>query len=80
METKGNKKLSKESRAYLAERIGALDKACQELKTFIADDPEDSEEGESDDKAGRPVVGEETGTDVDKPQPEKSYVIEIKGE
>ncbi len=78
METKGNKKLSKESRAYLAERIGALDKACQELKTFIADDPEDSEEGEPEGKGpGKPVVGEEIGADVNKPQPEKSFVFEI---
>jgi HK97 family phage prohead protease len=78
METKGNKKLSKESRAYLAERIGALDKACQELKTFIADDPEDAEEGDPEDKgAGKPVVNQEIGADVNKPQDEKNYVIDI---
>jgi len=72
--TKGNRKLSKESLAYLKERVDALDKACTDLKTFIAEDPE---EGEPDEKAGAPVVGEEVGTDVDKPQPEKMYVIDI---
>lgn len=77
--TKGNKKLSKESRAYLAERIAALSKACDELKTFIADDPEDSdsEPGEEDEKVGKPNVGEEIGNDAREQQPEKQYVIEI---
>lgn len=73
METKGNKRLSKESREYLAARIDALDKACQDLKAFVADDPEESE----DEKAGEPNTGSETGTDVNEPQPEKQYVVEI---
>ena len=47
--------------------------ACDELKAFIADEPE--EDGEPDDKgAGKPAVGEEVGTDVNKPQPEKQYI------
>ena len=77
-ETKGNKKLSKESRAYLAERVDALAKMCDDLKGFIADDPEEgSEPGEEGDKAGNPVVGEEIGTNVNEQQPAKQYVIEI---
>lgn len=74
---KGNKKLSKESRAFLSERISALDKACKELAAFIADDPEDAEEGEADGKAGEPNVGNETGTDVNAQQPEKMYALEL---
>jgi phage head maturation protease len=78
METKGNKKLSKESRAYLAERVDALAKMCDDLKGFIADDPEEgAEPGEESDKAGNPVVGEEIGTNVNEQQPAKQYVIEI---
>ena len=73
-ETKGNKKLSKESRAYLAERVDALAKMCDDLKGFIADDPEEGEEG---DKAGNPVVGEEIGANANEQQPAKQYVIEI---
>ena len=71
--TKANRKLSKESQGYIAERVLAMCKACEELKAFIADEPE--EEGEPDDKgAGKPAVGEEVGTDVNKPQPEKQYI------
>jgi len=78
MTTKGNKKLSKESRAYLAERVDALAKMCDDLKGFIADDPEEgAEPGEEGDKAGNPVVGEEIGTNVNEQQPAKQYVIEI---
>jgi len=79
METKGNKKLSKESRAYLAERVDALSKMCDDLKGFIADDPEeDAEPGEEGDKgAGKPVVGAEIGADANEQQPEKEYVLEI---
>jgi len=77
IETKGNKRLSKESQSYLAERVAALDKACQELKAFIADDPDPAAEGEPDDKTGNPVVNEEIGSDANTQQPEKQYVIEI---
>lgn len=51
--TKGNKKLSKESRAFLAERVSALAKACDDLKTFIADDPEEEEPAEENDKSDK---------------------------
>lgn len=78
-ETKGNKKLSKESRAYLAERVDALAKMCDDLKGFIADDPEEgAEPGEEGDKGtGNPVVGEEIGANANEQQPAKQYVIEI---
>ena len=73
---KGNKRISRESRSYLEERVAAMEKACGELRKFMADD--DAEEGEPDDKgAGNPAVNEEIGTNVNKPQPEKNYVIEI---
>jgi HK97 family phage prohead protease len=76
MGIKSNKRLSKESRSYLEERVAAMEKACGELRKFMADD--DAEEGEPDDKgAGNPAVGEEIGTDVDEQQPEKDYVIDI---
>lgn len=74
METKGNKKLSKETRAYLEERVAAMERACTELRGFMADDPE---EHDTDDKAGTPNVGEESGTNENEQQPEKMYVIEI---
>ncbi len=74
-ETKANKRLSKESQSYIAERVAALDKACQELKAFIADEPE--AEPEADDKVGNPTVGEEIGADANEQQPAKEYVIEI---
>lgn len=75
VETKANKRLSKESQSYIAERVAALDKACQELKAFIADEPE--AEPEADDKVGNPTVGEEIGADANEQQPAKEYVIEI---
>jgi len=77
IETKGNKRLSKESQGYIAERVAALDKACQELKAFIADDPDPVADTPADDKVGNPTVGEEIGSDANTQQPEKQYVIEI---
>lgn len=77
MTMKGNKKLSKESRAYLEERVGAMERACNELRAFMADDPEEGdEESKENDK---PNVGEESGTDENsrQPDPSKQYVIEI---
>jgi len=65
MTTKGNKKLSKESRAFLAERVTSLEKALEDLKGFIADDPEEGEEpAEENDKSA-------SGADT------KEYVIEF---
>jgi HK97 family phage prohead protease len=73
--TKGNKRLSKESQSYISERVASLSKACDELKAFIADDEEQGEEGDK--GTGSPNVGGEIGADVNEPQPEKQYIIEI---
>lgn len=76
MQTKGNRRFSKETASYMAERLEAVERACGELRKYMADE---AEEGEPDDKAGEPNVGEETGTDVNdqQPDPAKNYVLEL---
>lgn len=77
MTTKANKKLSKESRAYLEERVASMERACNELRAFMADDPEEGDEESKEND--NPNVGEESGTDENnrQPDPSKQYVIEI---
>lgn len=71
---KSGKRLSKESREVLKACHKAIADAVESLKVFIGDD---DEPGEEDDKTGNPNVGQETGTDENKPQPKKQYVLEI---
>ena len=75
-ETKGNKRLSKESMSYLDERLSAMERACSELRAFMADDDAEPADGE-DEKVGNPAVNEEIGADVNEQQPANEYVIEI---
>jgi len=72
--TKGNRRFSKETASYMAERLDTLERACGELRKYMADE---SETGEPDEKVGEPNVGGEVGTDVNEPQPEKEYVFEL---
>jgi len=71
---KGNRRFSKESLTYMAERLDAMERACGELRKYMADEMEESE---PDDKAGEPNVGEETGADVNDQQPGKEYILEL---
>lgn len=76
METKANRKLSKETLAYMNERLEAMERACGDMRKYMADESE-MEPGEEDEKVGKPNVGEEIGNDANEQQPEKQYVIEI---
>lgn len=78
MTEKGNRRLSKESVSRLGARLDEIERACGDLRKFMADDI-DEDEGEPDDKAGKPNVGEESGPDenAQQPDPGKMYVIEI---
>ena len=77
MQIKAGKKLSKETREILKGCHGAIEKAVNELKSFIGDDDIEPD-GDPDDKTGAPVVGEEIGTDVnDQQPPKKEFVIDI---
>lgn len=75
METKAGKKLSKESRDTLKACHKAINEAVAALAAFIG--PDEEEQGEEAEKVGAPNTGEETGADVNDPQPEKSYVIDV---
>lgn len=76
---KAGRRLSAKSKESLV-KVAEMLKGCHgELSKFLEEDePEGSEEGDPEDKGtGKPVVGEEIGADVNKPQPEKAFVIEI---
>lgn len=75
MEIKAGKRLSKESRESLKGCHKSIIAAAETLLAFIG--PDDEEDVDETEKTGDPNVGEEIGSDVNTPQPEKSYVIDI---
>lgn len=76
---KAGRRLSAKSKESLM-KVAEMLKGCHgELSKFLEeDDPEGEEPAEEDEKGtGKPAVGQEIGADVNEPQPEKQYVIEI---